>query len=87
MNKFADMTNHEFRSTYAGSKISHHRMLHGERIGNKSFMYANDDNIPASVDWRKKNAVTPVKDQGHCGNTFYIKLFTCLRTYLETTLR
>ncbi|KAI3763188.1 hypothetical protein L1987_53640 [Smallanthus sonchifolius] len=68
LNKFADMTNHEFRSVYAGSKISHHRMLHGEHIGNKSFMYANDDNIPASIDWRKKNAVTPVKNQGQCGS-------------------
>ncbi|KAK1427695.1 hypothetical protein QVD17_16388 [Tagetes erecta] len=68
LNKFADMTNHEFRSVYAGSKISHHRTLHGERNDNKSFMYANDNNIPTSIDWRKKNAVTPVKNQGQCGS-------------------
>ncbi|KAJ0785442.1 putative actinidain [Helianthus annuus] len=68
LNMFADITNHEFRSVYAGSKISHHRMLHGERVGDKSFMYASDDNIPASMDWRKKNAVTPVKNQGQCGS-------------------
>ncbi|XP_023733587.1 vignain [Lactuca sativa] len=68
LNKFADMTNHEFRSMYAGSKISHHRMLKGERIGSKGFMYANDDNVPDSVDWRKENAVTPVKNQGRCGS-------------------
>lgn len=68
LNKFADMTNHEFRRVYAGSKISHHRMLQGQRIGSNGFMYANDDNVPASVDWRKENAVTPVKDQGRCGS-------------------
>ncbi|KVI06265.1 Cysteine peptidase, asparagine active site-containing protein, partial [Cynara cardunculus var. scolymus] len=68
LNKFADMTSHEFRITFAGSKIKHHRMLQGDRIGNKTFMYANVDTVPTSVDWRKKGAVTPVKDQGQCGS-------------------
>ncbi|KAJ0713121.1 putative chymopapain protein [Helianthus annuus] len=68
LNKFADMTNHEFRSVYAGSKIHHHRSLQGDRIGNKAFMYANVESVPTSVDWRKKGAVAPVKDQGQCGS-------------------
>ncbi|GAV62544.1 Peptidase_C1 domain-containing protein/Inhibitor_I29 domain-containing protein, partial [Cephalotus follicularis] len=68
LNKFADMTNHEFRSTYAGSKIKHHRMFHGAQRGTGSFMYEKVDIVPPSVDWRKKGAVTPVKDQGQCGS-------------------
>lgn len=72
LNKFADMTNHEFKSKFAGSKIKHHRMLQGDRIGNKTFMYANVDSVPTSVDWRKKGAVTPVKDQGQCGKSLNI---------------
>ncbi|XP_057972098.1 vignain-like [Malania oleifera] len=68
LNKFADMTNHEFRSTYAGSKIDHHRMFLGSSRANGSFMYENVNNIPPSVDWRKKGAVTNVKDQGQCGS-------------------
>lgn len=59
LNKFADMTNHEFRQHYAGSKIKHHRTLLGASRANGTFMYANEDNVPPSIDWRKKGAVTP----------------------------
>ncbi|XP_047312069.1 vignain [Impatiens glandulifera] len=68
LNKFSDMTSHEFRSIYAGSKIKHNRMLNGVRDANRTFMYENMENIPLSMDWRKKGAVTPVKDQGQCGS-------------------
>lgn len=67
LNKFADMTNLEFRSIYAGSKVGHLRMFRGAARGNETFMYENVDRVPASVDWRKKGAVTGLKDQGHCG--------------------
>jgi C1A family cysteine protease len=33
-----------------------------------SFKYKNFTNIPATVDWRKRGAVTPVKNQRRCGN-------------------
>lgn len=70
LNKFADMTNHEFRSIYAGSKLNHHRMFQASPRGNGTFMYENVQNVPASIDWRKKGAVTGVKDQGSCGMIF-----------------
>uniref|UniRef100_A0A2N9FIH2 Vignain n=1 Tax=Fagus sylvatica TaxID=28930 RepID=A0A2N9FIH2_FAGSY len=68
LNKFADMTNHEFRSMYAGSKVKHHRMFRGTPRGSESFMHERVGSVPASVDWRLKGAVTGIKDQGRCGS-------------------
>ncbi|XP_010536661.1 PREDICTED: KDEL-tailed cysteine endopeptidase CEP1 [Tarenaya hassleriana] len=68
LNMFGDMTSEEFRRTYAGSNVKHHRMLQGEKRGSGNFMYADVSRVPTSIDWRKKGAVTPVKNQGQCGS-------------------
>ncbi|WCJ27186.1 Cysteine proteinases superfamily protein [Euphorbia peplus] len=64
LNKFADMTDNEFRSKYLGykSKTSSSKLK-----STSSFMHANLTAVPATMDWRKDGAVTPVKDQGDCG--------------------
>ncbi|XP_078158247.1 cysteine proteinases superfamily protein [Carex rostrata] len=68
LNKFADMTREEFRRTYAGAKVMHHRMSQGRSMGSNWFMQGDTTNLPASVDWRQKGAVTAVKNQGQCGS-------------------
>lgn len=67
LNKFADMTTDEFRRMYAGFRVQHHRALSGGRRAEGSFVYADAGDLPPSVDWRQKGAVTGIKDQGQCG--------------------
>jgi len=67
MNKFADLTNEEYRSRYLGVKPG------GERpkrtaVRSDRYKLKEGDSLPDSIDWRAKGAVAPVKDQGSCGS-------------------
>ncbi|KAJ7967494.1 Cysteine proteinase [Quillaja saponaria] len=68
LNRFADLTNEEYRAIYLGSKMNRSAgNLSGTRKSDR-YAYKVGDELPESVDWREKGAVVPVKDQGQCGS-------------------
>jgi len=64
VNKFADLTNQEFREKYLGFKPTPHNPVHKQ----SSVWREGVDRLPNSWDWRDHKAVTFVKDQGQCGS-------------------
>ncbi|XP_052179421.1 senescence-specific cysteine protease SAG12-like [Diospyros lotus] len=61
VNKFADMTDEEFIASYTGYKAT------TKEVMLSSFSYANVNDVPSTIDWREKGAVTDVKNQMKCG--------------------
>ena len=60
INKFTDYTPEEYKVLLGYKPQSKPMTLEAS--------YLSEENTPASIDWREKGAVTPVKDQGQCGS-------------------
>jgi C1A family cysteine protease len=62
VNQFSDLTHLEFKQMYNGYQLP-------QTTTTSCAKYASTNSAtPESLDWRTKNAVTPVKDQGQCGS-------------------
>jgi len=77
INKFADMTQEEFM-TMNGYK-------NAPKPGTK-FADVRDvkvEDLPASVDWRDKGAISAVKDQGYCGSCWAFATVETIESYVQ----
>ncbi|ALC40945.1 Cp1, partial [Drosophila busckii] len=82
VNQFSDLTFEEFERLYL-SKLNPY---HNNTLEKSVFEPAEGD-VPDSIDWRTKGAVTPVKDQGQCGSCWAFSANGALegQWYLKTS--
>ncbi|XP_054800721.1 low-temperature-induced cysteine proteinase-like isoform X2 [Prosopis cineraria] len=68
LNRFADMSNEEFRRTYF--PVMKRPIKRSNSVTNGGFHLKDNscEDAPSSLDWRKKGVVTGVKDQQDCGS-------------------
>ncbi|OMO92518.1 hypothetical protein COLO4_17501 [Corchorus olitorius] len=64
INKFSDLTHDEFLAAHTGYKMP---LNIPTTSISKPFKYESFSDVPTSMDWREKGAVTPIKNQENCG--------------------
>lgn len=76
LNAFSDMTFEEFQAYY--------NLKDGTDCPTSNTplpLHMRSERLPTEVDWRKKNVVTPVRDQGSCGSCWSFASAGCIESH------
>ena len=73
-NKFSTWTDDEFKRLLGNKDPVNY-------TGGAVSQLETPDDLPASVDWRTKGALNPVKDQGHCGSCWAFAATACIESH------
>jgi len=80
VNTHADLTSEEFARKYASGK-----RWDAVTLGTEAHDDSEDvpvESLPADVDWREKNVVTPAKNQGGCGSCWAFSTAETLESHI-----
>jgi cathepsin L len=79
--QFSDLTHQEFKDQYLGYKNpSNVHSLNKKTI--EDHVYSTKD-LPESVDWREKGAISKVKNQGQCGSCWAFATTEMIESYAQ----
>nr|AHX59270.1 procerain B [Calotropis procera] len=85
LNQFADLTLDEFSSIYLGTSIEYDPIIssnpnhHGEE---EDILQEGAIELPNSVDWREKDVVFPIRNQGQCGSCWTFSAVASIETLI-----
>merc|ERR1719342_637374 len=81
INQFSDLTHQEFKDQYLG--YNNPSKVHSLNKKSSEDISFSIKDLPESVDWREKGAISKVKNQGGCGSCWAFATTEMIESYAQ----